>query len=412
MAGSENPRIAAAGADLVQTSAPWHLDRIDQRAATLDDQYTRIYTGSGVNIYVIDSGILETHPELAGRVYWGYTAIMDGRGITDCYGHGTAVASVAAGTTLGVASEALVTAVRVNDCVGGPDYDDWVAGIDFVAEDVGNNPIPSVVTISLGTTDDPFFRRSVKEATEALVAEGVPVVAAAGQTSEGGEDACNWYPVGVDGVIGVGASTASDERWKPAGSLSGRGSNWGACVDLWAPGTNITVAALDGNTRTDRGTSFSTPAVAGALALYIEADATRTTPTLVTLLENIATVIDVDPDHSDSPNLLLHAPELSAGINGPTEVYSDSTYTWSRVLYGDGGHPATYEWFYRPAGGSYQLVSTTATYTRTFSLNDPDFDLMLRVYIGTVEANSTKSVLVDPFTDPCEEDPLVCVQDE
>jgi len=239
----------------VQTDPPsWGLDRIDQRFLPLDAQYAYQTDGSGVHVYVIDTGVRSTHVELAGRVRNGYTVIDDGLGTEDCYGHGTHVAGTIAGSTVGVAKNALIHPVRVLGCDGYGTDSGVIAGMDWIA---ANHASPAVVNMSLGGTANDALDDAVKN----LVKSGVTVVVSAGNKSA---EACNYSPARAIEAITVGATTDTDERaWF---------SNYGYCLDLFAPGQSIyssTMSADDAYTLMS-GTSMSAPHVAGAAALLLQ----------------------------------------------------------------------------------------------------------------------------------------------
>jgi subtilisin family serine protease len=244
-----------------QTNATWGIDRIDQRSLPLSGTYTYTNTGSGVRVYIIDTGILATHQDFGSRVTSGYTSISDGRGTDDCNGHGTHVAGTAAGTTWGVAKSATLVPVRVLDCNGSGSWSGVIAGMDWVT---ANHVKPAVANLSLGGGTN----SSVDDAVRRMVAAGVATAVAAGNGNRGGreQDACNYSPARVAEAMTVGATTSSDSKtsW----------SNYGSCVNLFAPGASITSAWIGSNTatRSISGTSMSSPHVAGVAALHLQSN--------------------------------------------------------------------------------------------------------------------------------------------
>lgn len=229
----------------------WGLDRIDAFDVALNDSYRYVSTGAGSLIYVIDTGVYSGHGDLSGRVIKGYTAINDGNGTEDCNGHGTHVAGTAAGKTYGVAKSATIVAVRVLDCNGSGYSSSVVAGINWaVASHPGG---PGVINLSLGGLANSAVDAAVADATAA----GLVVVVAAGNSSA---DACQYSPSRAPSALTIGATDRTD--------LRASYSNFGSCVDMYAPGTSITSAWISGSTstRTISGTSMAAPHVAGLAA--------------------------------------------------------------------------------------------------------------------------------------------------
>jgi subtilisin family serine protease len=242
-----------------QTNATWGIDRIDQRALPLSTTYTYTNTGNGVNAYIIDTGILLTHNDFNGRAVSGYTSINDGNGTNDCNGHGTHVAGTVGGTRWGVAKSVKLVAVRVLNCSGSGTWSGVIAGMDWVT---ANHVKPAVANMSLGGGAN----SSVDDAVRRMVAAGVATAVAAGNGNQGGraQDACKYSPARVAEAMTVGATTSTDTKtsW----------SNFGDCVNLFAPGASITSAWIGSNTatRTISGTSMAAPHVAGVAAQHLQ----------------------------------------------------------------------------------------------------------------------------------------------
>jgi subtilisin family serine protease len=245
-----------------QSNATWGIDRIDQRALPLSGSYTYSNTGAGVTAYIIDTGIDYGHNEFGGRASLGYDA-FGGTG-TDCHGHGTHVAGTTGGATYGVAKGVTLRAVRVLDCGGSGSWSGVIAGMDWVTANHQAGS-PAVANMSLGGGAS----SSVDAATRGMIADGVATAVAAGNGNQGGraQDACKYSPARTAEAMTVGATTKTDAKtsW----------SNYGTCVDWFAPGSGITSAWIgSGNTETSTisGTSMASPHTAGVAALYLQSN--------------------------------------------------------------------------------------------------------------------------------------------
>lgn len=257
-----NPWPVDVHTESTQTGAPWGLDRIDTHPRVLDGQYHYDQTATGIDIYVLDTGIRVTHQDFGGRAHWLANTVGDNVN-TDCVGHGTHCASTASGTVYGVAKGAQVWAVKVLDCQGNGDVFTIGAGVQAVIEHAaGRTGRRAVASMSLGGDASSSLDAAVAQLTQAGI---VTVVAAGNEYS----DACQFSPSRLgqnSAVITVGASSQQDAR--PSFS------NYGQCVNIGAPGVQITAAYFtsDSATGTLSGTSMATPHTAGVCALILAQD--------------------------------------------------------------------------------------------------------------------------------------------
>ncbi|MFC9129552.1 S8 family peptidase [Streptomyces sp. NPDC057099] len=283
----QNQRVQA---DATQTSAPWGLDRIDQTSLPLSGTYTYPDSaGSGVTVYVIDTGVRVTHQQISGRAAHGYDAVDGDNDASDGNGHGTHVATTIAGTTYGVAKKAKIVGVRVLNNSGSGTTAGVIAGIDWVTQ---NHSGPSVANMSLGGGASASLDTAVRNS----IAGGVTYAVAAGNSST---TASSSSPARVTEAITVGATTNTDAKASY--------SNYGSVLDIFAPGSSITAGwhTSDTATNTISGTSMATPHVAGAAAVYLAGHTSSTPAQVASALVAGATTGKVTSAGTGSPNRLL-----------------------------------------------------------------------------------------------------------
>jgi subtilisin family serine protease len=298
---ADNPLVAFIEADrrvylsqapaglLQQNPVTWGLDRIDQTDLPLNNSYRYEATGAGVNVYVIDSGIRADHWEFGGRVLGGASFVTGLSALEDCTGHGTHVAGTIGSLTYGVAKAVNLWSVRVFDCFNSSSWTQILAALEWV---MNNRQSPAVINMSL--TGSQFYTANL--AVENLVAAGIPVVAAAGNYDT---DACNYSPASAEAALTVGATNVFDTR--------ADFSNWGGCVDLFAPGEQITSTLHTTNSAigSSSGTSMAAPHVTGVVALYRQQHPQATPADIIDAIKNSATRDKLLNTGSNSPNLLL-----------------------------------------------------------------------------------------------------------
>jgi subtilisin family serine protease len=282
-ASGKDPLVAAAGASIRSTVATEYteastisfaLDRIDQRTLPLDKTYKHFGSGRGVTVYIFDGGILETHPELAGRVRRGYDAFPNEDHL--CNAHGTAVAGAVAGRTLGVAPEAEIVDVKMVECrkMRGT-IDAIVRGAQWMLADHAKHPGHRAIANWSFIADTSVAIPALDSAVKQLLAAGIPVIVSAGNLEM---DACHISPGNSPGAIVVGASRVKRVSTGAQATLVDErapGTAFGPCIDVFAPGDSVLLPSMDGQQHASEqlwtGTSMSAGYVSGAIALYFEA---------------------------------------------------------------------------------------------------------------------------------------------
>ena len=287
-----------------QTNPPWGLDRIDQRQLPLDARYNYFATGTGVKVYIVDSGIRGTHTGFGGRVISGYTAVNDGLGTGDAFGHGTHVAGTVGSSHWGVAKNVTLVSVRVLNEIGKGSDEMVIAGVDYVTGDHQFGQ-PAVANMSLSRERSTY--PPLDEAVDRSITDGVTYVVAAGNDRT---DACVASPGHVARALTVSATGKDDRRAAFA--------NHGTCVDIFAPGVDIqsTWHTNDTDSNVLSGTSMAAPHVAGVAALYLETNPTASPATVSSIIISTATQGVVGDPGPGSPNRLVYSL-----LTGPPPVY-------------------------------------------------------------------------------------------
>jgi subtilisin family serine protease len=312
----------------------WGLDRIDQRTRPVNNNYSYSTTAGNVRAYVIDTGLDLDHPDFGGRASSGFDAI-DGGAADDGHGHGTHVAGTVGGTTYGVAKGVSLVAVRVLNNVGNGTSEQVAAGVNWVTQ---NAVKPAVANMSLGTNVEDTL---INDAVKASITAGITYSVASGNSSA---NACGFSPAMVPEAITVNATTSTDARASY--------SNFGTCTDIFAPGSSITSAWLNGGSNTISGTSMAAPHVAGAAALYLAANPDATPLAVRNALVNAGTQGVVTSGGTGSPDRLLYTgtgttePDpCGAATNATNVTISDNATVNSPLAIagctGNGGTAAT-----------------------------------------------------------------------
>jgi subtilisin family serine protease len=363
------PAAQAANATVNIRTDRLALDLMDSRNYIGDQHYgyTAGQGGDGVTIYVIDSGIDPQSPEFTGRNITGENFVPDGRDWTDCWGHGTGVASLAAGNTLGVAPNAKLVALRVFACDGlMSTTDQLLNAIQWVLDHHAPNT-PAVVNMSLGSSASTTIDNKV----QLLINAGIPVVVSAGNKSR---NACGYSPARIPDAITVGNAVIWDVI-SPAET-----SNFGSCVDLFAPGTDVDVAALSTESNpyvASSGTSFAAPLVAGVAARYLSAFPSATPRDVSAYVTSTATPGTLSEMPAETANLMayitdadLRAPETVPGPPRAIETYpyvQCIVLSFSEPIYSGTAHPLL--------GYTVSLTAKNQK-TLTFDLKNNDWDVM------------------------------------
>jgi Subtilase family/Fibronectin type III domain len=334
---------------LLETQTPtpsWGLDRIDQQSKALDSKYNYpVDGGKGVRVYVVDTGVAANNPDFEGRMLPGFDTFGENLSGTDCHGHGTHVAGTAAGTKFGVAKAASIVPVRVLACSGSGSTSGILKAMDWI---LANHPAgtPGLVSMSIGGPGQPLFNAGIKKVYDAGI---LPIVAAGNSNA----NACNYSPAGTPEAFTVGASDVNDSRASY--------SNYGDCVDIFAPGSSIVSASASnpaGSTSMS-GTSMATPHVSGLAALYLAQNPTATPAQVISAIRDNGILNAINNAQSQfgnilinnnfirgaapvtpNPNPVLNAPDQVASVTVTSTSANSGTVSWVDGA-SDGGSPIT-----------------------------------------------------------------------
>jgi subtilisin family serine protease len=368
-----------------ETGMGWALDRVDQHAMPLNGAFAYGATGAGVNIYVVDGGIRYSHTEFGGRAHFAYDA-LGGDG-SDCNGHGTGVAGIAAGSVHGVAKGATIWSVRVFPCSGTSTLSTILAGVDWVT---AHHKSPAIANLSLGAAAAPILDTAV----ERSIRSGVTYVSAGGNN---GGDACAMSPGKLKDVINVGATDATDSRtsW----------SNYGSCISMFAPGVNVAAPDYysDVSLANWNGTSMAAPMVSGAVALYLQGHPTATPATVRSAMLGNATASTVKNLSGSADKLLYTAwigtapaapvaptPAPIAGVGGVGVSYACAAQHCSFDAGGSAptGGVSSYSWTFGDG-----TTATGRVVTHTYATTSSSYTWSLNIVTGTGKKYATSKAI-------------------
>ena len=394
----QNPNVLTVEKDRVlaitesQSDATWGLDRINQAALPLDGVFSYQASGSGVTAYVIDTGVQASHPEFGGRVEAGYGEYAQ----TDCHGHGTHVAGTVGSSTYGVAKSVHIVPVQVLECNGSGSWSGVIAGMDWVVSHHVAG-VKAVANMSLGGG----YYSALNAAVQLMVDDGIVVVVAAGNDAN---NACSYSPASASAAITVGASTSSDNR--------ASFSNYGSCLDIFAPGQSITSTVMGSSSATWSGTSMASPHVAGAAAILWSLHPEWTASEVSSSLITTANPNTVQNAGSGSPTSLLYiSPSVTAPsaptINSVTGSAAQLTVAFTKPVSNGGARITNYEYSsdngstwkaFSPATTSTPVMITERSDTTSALVNGTTYEVMVRAVNSAGSGVASAAMSGVPFT--------------
>ncbi|MCB2204572.1 S8 family serine peptidase [bacterium] len=385
-----NPNVAIVEPDGIvskngtQNNPPsWGLDRIDQRYLPLDNTYNYPNQGEDVTAYIIDTGIRFDHQEYNGRAFSGWDFVQNDNDASDCDGHGTHVAGTVGGTTVGVAKKVTLIAVRVLNCQGSGTWSGVVAGVDWVTANASG---PSVANMSLGGG----YFSIINTAVENSIAAGVVYAVSAGNSNA---NACNYSPASAPNALTVGATTSSDGR--------SYFSNYGSCVDVFAPGSSIRSSTMNSTSSYANwsGTSMASPHVAGVAALYLSSNPNATPAQVNAAIVNGATSGVVSNPGSGSPNLLLYnmiagppptptVPADPSGLSVSNIGQNSADISWNDNSSNETGFRIEYKVSSNSTWSSTTVGSNVTNTTLSGLSSSTTYDVRVFAYNGTGDSQN------------------------
>jgi subtilisin family serine protease len=299
--------IQALDMKAVANPLSWGLDRIDQRINTLDRRFYYDDRSAPVDVYILDTGIYTQHVQFQGRAISGYNFVNNNGDTSDCHGHGTHCAGTVGSLDYGVCKHCRLIAVKVLGCDGFGSTSGIVSAINWVVNRAASTKVPSVISMSLGGS----YTKQLNSAVEAAVQAGVVTVVAAGNDND---NACQYSPASAPSAITVGAVSQTNAKSSY--------SNFGSCVDIFAPGNDIRSTWVGSTTATVAlsGTSFAAPHVAGFAAVYYSYNPTKTAGEVRNYIVDRATRDVISGISGSTPNRLLYT-RLEGGLIGNVDGF-------------------------------------------------------------------------------------------